>query len=400
MRMLFTSNPGIGHVNPMFPVAAALTALGHQVAFATAAGFCPTVEARGFKAFPAGLDWIESEPQHRFPEYADLSLSDRGTFLLQDVFADMAAHPMTRDLLVLAREWKADALVRNDYEFGACVAAEVLAIPLATVSICFLMAPAYLASIVGDRLAYLRSAFGLSPQPSTRMLYPGPYFSYAPASMEPRLLPEMEGIQPADLAYAPAGSLPPCLEEKSSRPLIYISLGTVFNLNPIAFQAILEGLRDEPVDVLATVGRNQDPSAFGPQPANVFMERFVEQEMVFPRASLFITHSPFYTAMSALRFGVPLLMVPLAGDQPAQALRLARQGAGTILWHAGLKNRLHGSEARELTPSSVRNNVRSLLAGSHRASVQRIREQIVEMPDAAHAATVIEALAHRKWCAV
>ncbi len=55
MRVLSTCLPGHGHFNPMVAVARALTAAGHEVAFATAADFCPHIEQTGFAAFPTGL---------------------------------------------------------------------------------------------------------------------------------------------------------------------------------------------------------------------------------------------------------------------------------------------------------------------------------------------------------
>ena len=56
MRVLFTCVVGFGHFNPMVPLARAFVAAGHDVAVATDPAFCPTVEAMGFTAHPAGLD--------------------------------------------------------------------------------------------------------------------------------------------------------------------------------------------------------------------------------------------------------------------------------------------------------------------------------------------------------
>ena len=55
-RILFTTLPATGHFHPLVPLARAAVAAGHEVAFATPASFCPTVEAVGFRCFPAGFD--------------------------------------------------------------------------------------------------------------------------------------------------------------------------------------------------------------------------------------------------------------------------------------------------------------------------------------------------------
>ena len=44
---------------------------------------------------------------------------------------------------------------------------------------------------------------------------------------------------------------------------------------PGLFQAILDGLRDEPVNLILTIGRDQDPDQFGRQPENVHIERYI-----------------------------------------------------------------------------------------------------------------------------
>jgi UDP:flavonoid glycosyltransferase YjiC (YdhE family) len=59
MRVLFTLFPGTGHVHPLVPFARALQTAGHDVAFASAAGIAPLVEASQLRFFPAGIDLDE-----------------------------------------------------------------------------------------------------------------------------------------------------------------------------------------------------------------------------------------------------------------------------------------------------------------------------------------------------
>ena len=68
MRALFTSQPATGGFRPLVPFARALVDAGHDVAFACAPSFGPDVEAAGFEAFPAGIDWLGAEMTLAFPD--------------------------------------------------------------------------------------------------------------------------------------------------------------------------------------------------------------------------------------------------------------------------------------------------------------------------------------------
>ena len=56
MRVLFSTTPLDGHFRPLLPLARALEARGHEVAFATAASWHANVEVEGFDALAAGAD--------------------------------------------------------------------------------------------------------------------------------------------------------------------------------------------------------------------------------------------------------------------------------------------------------------------------------------------------------
>ena len=54
MKVLCTCLPGYGHFLPMAPLAEAMAAAGHEVAFATAAEFLPQIEAPASTPSPPG----------------------------------------------------------------------------------------------------------------------------------------------------------------------------------------------------------------------------------------------------------------------------------------------------------------------------------------------------------
>src|SRR5215471_17248753 len=137
MRVLFTTQPGDGHLNPWLPVAQALTAAGHEVAGACAASFRPHLEARGMRAFPMGLDWSigDGTLRDRWEQFRASPDEDFLTFVMAGTFAGDLAELALPDLLDIARDWQPDLIVRETCEFGGWLAAEILGLPHASVEV-------------------------------------------------------------------------------------------------------------------------------------------------------------------------------------------------------------------------------------------------------------------------
>jgi UDP:flavonoid glycosyltransferase YjiC (YdhE family) len=72
MRVLFTTQPGIGHLHPLLPLARGMAQHGHTVAFACARGFVPEAQRAGCGAFPVGRDWLTVELEQEFPEIREI----------------------------------------------------------------------------------------------------------------------------------------------------------------------------------------------------------------------------------------------------------------------------------------------------------------------------------------
>jgi UDP:flavonoid glycosyltransferase YjiC (YdhE family) len=114
-------------------------------------------------------------------------------------------------------------------------------------------------------------------------------------------------------------------------PLIYVSLGTIFNERPEFYRACFQAFGDGPWQVIVSTGDKIDREALGPVPANVTVLDHVPQLDVLARASLCLTHGGMNTTSEALWFGVPLLVFPQHGDQHLVAGRVAELGAGLRL---------------------------------------------------------------------
>uniref|UniRef100_A0A3B3CE91 UDP-glucuronosyltransferase n=1 Tax=Oryzias melastigma TaxID=30732 RepID=A0A3B3CE91_ORYME len=68
-------------------------------------------------------------------------------------------------------------------------------------------------------------------------------------------------------------------------------------------------------------------------PKNVKLMKWVPQNdlLAHPGARAFITHAGSHGTFEGLCHGVPMLMVPIAGDQPDNAARMANRGVGIVL---------------------------------------------------------------------
>jgi UDP:flavonoid glycosyltransferase YjiC (YdhE family) len=125
-------------------------------------------------------------------------------------------------------------------------------------------------------------------------------------------------------------------QPRGARPLVYISFGTEAAAMPIVgalYAAVFEAVAELPADVLLALGqRDADLDALGPVPAKLRVEPWVNPAEVLARADTVVSHGGFGTTMGAVASGLPLVVVPLFGDQPDNARRIETAGAGVVVW--------------------------------------------------------------------
>jgi MGT family glycosyltransferase len=166
---------------------------------------------------------------------------------------------------------------------------------------------------------------------------------------------------------------------ESARPLVYVSLGTVFSDNPLFFRRCLEAFAGLDVQVVISTGRRVSPAALEPVPANALVREYVPQLALLQRAALFVTHSGVNSVHHALYHGVPLLLVPQQLEQAMVAARVAELGAGLSL------------RPRQVSAARLRALAEELLnAPSFRARSARLGDALRAAGGAERAAEVIE----------
>jgi len=128
----------------------------------------------------------------------------------------------------------------------------------------------------------------------------------------------------------------PAFPELGEAPLIYISLGTVFNEQAGFYRMCFEALSGLKQPVVLSVGSKTDIATLGNIPKNFVVRNIVPQLQVLRRSVLFVTHGGMNSVNEALYYGVPLIVIPQAADQGWVAQRVAELGAGKTLMKARL----------------------------------------------------------------
>jgi len=382
MRILFSFVGGPGHFEPMVPIARAAQIAGHTVAVACAPSLVPVVESQGLTALGVGPSGQSADSKRLPLRPVDIAREERD---LRERFARWAARLRAAEVLVLSSKWRPEVMVADEVDFGSMLAAEVLSVPYATVLV---IAAGTLArrEVVGPSLEILRAEYGLPADPD--FTAPSRYLAlcpFPPALRDPiapplpattHLFRAVDG-DGRELADRPRG------DRLAAPPNVYFTLGTEFNVESgDLFTRVIAGLRELPINVLVTVGRQLDPGELGRQPPNVQVERYVPQAQALSWADLVVFHGGSGTLTGALAHGLPMVMVAIGADQPANASRCRALGLGVTL------------NSFRATPAAVREaTTRVLTEPSFRQAAGRLRTAMARQPDPATAVTLLERLA-------
>ncbi len=390
MRVLFATHATSGHYHPLVPLAKALQDAGHEVAFVTSKFFCQSIEASGFECLPAGYDldthWSEATIEKQFPEYAKVPQGlEKMRWMASNIFAGLMLEQMVPDLLIRVDEWQPDVLVREPSEFSAAIVGEKLHIPYATAGWPLFFPHELWLELVGEELNEIRTEYELPVDEQLSMLHPYLYMAFAP----PEYAGDPDNIPPTAHLFRPdpfdrsgPEDLPDWIDDLPDQPTIYATLGTVFNDEPGVFELIIDAFREEPVNLIVTVGRNQDPTRFDPLPDHIHVERYIPQSLLLPYCDLVIAHSGYNTVVNVLGAGLPMVSVPVGGDQEVQAKPGVRMGASIMI------------PPNERSADAIREGARKLLADStYRENAERFRDRLQVMPGPDQAVLLLEQLA-------
>ncbi len=168
------------------------------------------------------------------------------------------------------------------------------------------------------------------PTPELAGMFDGLVLSAYPASLD--ATDEYGSLEV--LRLAPAGqspTAPPWLADLAERPLVYVTLGTVFSGDPETLRTLVDGVDATGSSVLLTTGPAGDPEALGELPAYVRVERFVPQDSILPHCAAVVSHGGTGTTLGAWTQGLPHVAVPQGADQFINAEVLVRHRLGAAV---------------------------------------------------------------------
>ncbi len=373
MRVLFTSCPAYGHVNPMLPLARQVRRAGHEVVFATGAELVPEIERRGFDTWLVGPSRaeVDASVHAAHPDLATLPPEQRLPLQIQGVFVESAAKRAI-ELVPRAQQWKPDIVVHEFSELAGALAAAHTGARHIVHGLGLSPSAEMWDALFGPGFARLCGEWEVPEL--TAGLTSATYLNIWPPSLRTEgelAWQRMQPLRPAAGEPAPGERLPAVLAALPHLQTIHLTLGTIFYEAPGVLEAAITGLRELPVNLVVTTGPDSDPARFGPQPPHVLIEPYIPHTLLLPRCDLVVAHGGAGIMLSALAHGLAQLILPQGADQFMNAA--AGQSAGVAL----------ALQPDELSADAVAAATERLLTEpGFRTAAGRIRAEIDAMPTA------------------
>ena len=388
LRILFAFVGGRGHLEPLLPIAHAARAAGHEVAMAADAWMVDAVTAAGLPTLPVPPPTASADDDPPSMPTTLLAV-DRGREEadLREKFIRDAGPRRAARMLDWAAAWRPDVVVTDEADVGTVIAAERLGVPCATVIV--LAAGGFMRpDVVGQALDEVRAGQGLAADPALRRMRGDLAIDPTPPAYRDPADPVQGPLVRVRLAVATADATtgegpPPWTVTRPGRPAVYVTLGTVFNLESgDLFERVLGTAADHDGDVLVTVGRDLDPALLGPQPEHVHVERFVPQATVLPHVAAVLSHAGSGSVLGALAHGLPMVLLPMGADQPWNGDRCAALGVARVL------------DPGAATPGDIAAALREVVTDPGYAAAAMVqRDALASLPGPAAAVAAIAALA-------
>jgi demethyllactenocin mycarosyltransferase len=123
-----------------------------------------------------------------------------------------------------------------------------------------------------------------------------------------------------------------------------VTLGTFQSYRSLNFfHIVMDAFRQEPYQVVMSVGQAADLAEFKDAPANFKIERFVPHARILPRASAVVHHGGFGIAQDTIYHGLPSVVVPVGQDLYENARRRTEAGVALRIPYS----KLHSQRLRE-----------------------------------------------------
>ncbi|OJH42754.1 glycosyltransferase [Cystobacter ferrugineus] len=408
---LLTSTTAPGHFLRVLDLAQQLTSRGHRVLFKAKATMAAEVKAAGAEHLPYEHVLDIQDLGTLFPHASLPAWMPTIPFGFAHVRRLVIANnvQLAMELEPVLRREQVDCVVYDFFEVGAAWAAERVGIPFVSAGNMgttltrdelplmfnvlpkmrhFSRIPALAHGLLGQLLSLRepREKLGLPP-------YKGRTAELVQGMISPRLhiIMSHQGLA-GDIPLrdrqlfvgpttfnVPAKGQQPREAPRVAPGTVVISTTTTPGDNGL-FRRVLEAVAPMNVPVLATSAGAQDiPAGLG---SHIRIERYVPHDDVFPQAHALVTHGGWGTVGRALTYGLPMLVIPLFGDQPLNASLVERAGLGRYL------------PLDKATPETIRAELQKLLADEGiRNRMRKISAEIRQLKSEQVAAQALEKIA-------
>ncbi|MEU8153706.1 glycosyltransferase [Micromonospora sp. NPDC048986] len=331
MRVLFASLASVGHTYPLIPLAIAVRDAGHEVHFAAGTEVHPPLAAHGLRPFRPGDAFYEVYAEDLAPELARLR-------------PDLVVH-----------EWGLP---------GAAVAAHRAGIP----------------GLWHGFGRMFPEGIGLELPTRNAEVVGRPHLDIWPPSLQDsNFLATERRIELRPVAFSTTARLPERVGRRTSRPLIYLTLGTAFG-TPELLRTAIAGLAALDAEVVVAAGR-VPVEQLGEIPDHVSVHQWVSQAELLPLVDVVVHHGGSGTTLGALAVGVPQLLLPQGADQFANADTLAAAGVAVRLLPGEVDAVAIAGQAHRLLPRYGQ--------VEQRDAARLIAEEIAAMPSPAAVAQLL-----------
>lgn len=321
MRVLFAGVPAAGHLFPLVPLATAVRDAGHDVVVASLDGG-EVIAASGlpFANIAPGVDWrreLRALGAARRPDLLARTVQTNSAD--REAFVPLAAlvNELVADQVVdLVARWRADVVV-HEYLFPvAALAAAKVGVPVVQHDLGFGRTESLRALMFEE----MRGAFerhGVVP-PSVEMI------DIAPPSMV-----DGYGWPLRPVPYNGGGDLPAELAQRSDRPRVAVTLGTVPpKVDGLSrLDRVVAAAADVDAEFVLVMG-GIDIGGLGPLPPNVRPLGWVPWDALVATCDATVHHGGSGTALTTLGAGIPQLVLPDGSDRFVNADAVRARGAG------------------------------------------------------------------------